>query len=258
MPFEALGEDVLLRILSFCDISTVLAVSTINRPLSRIASSKQLWLSLVLDTKFRDALDLPPPDRQNLAGRSTEELIELVKTAVAGPGAAESFEQLRSSMTATKVEIPLDDTEINLPEDRLLPGARYIFLHCATQQRLCIYDVWNARRVWERPVQAHTMWKIDSVLGGATARVFVVQSAHLPNPHTAVHVEEVDLTTGTSQELFNCSFASTVVRATPCAILGDFLLFMMSSHSDCHDPRAVLVNWRASTFACLPIWAATM
>ncbi|KAJ6461748.1 hypothetical protein C8R45DRAFT_941141 [Mycena sanguinolenta] len=203
MSFEALGEDVLLKILSFCDISTVLEVSTINKPLSRIAFSKQLWLSLVLDTQFRDALDLPPPDRRNLEGRSTEELIELAC---------------------------------------LLPGARYIFLHCATQQRLCIYDVWSARRVWERHVPAHTMWKIDSVLSGATARVFLAQSAHLPNPHTKVHVEEVDLTAGTSQELFNCSFASTVVRGIPWAILGDFLLCMISSHSDFHDPRAVLFD----------------
>ncbi|KAJ6464991.1 hypothetical protein C8R45DRAFT_1174312 [Mycena sanguinolenta] len=226
MPFEALGEDVLLRILSFCDISTVLAVSTINKPLSRIASSKQLWLSLVLDATFRAALDLPPPDREKLECRSTEELIDV-----------------------TSFEVTLDDITIVIdrPLPQLLPGARYLLLHTTTQQRLCIYDVWGSRRLWHRPVQDQ-MWEVDLVPGGA-ARVFLFQSADPPNKST-VQVEEVVLATGASRELFNFGFAGTVFRIMPSAIVGDFLLCtVLHSYSHFNDPTLVLVNWRAPTFA---------
>ncbi|KAJ6465001.1 hypothetical protein C8R45DRAFT_1023735 [Mycena sanguinolenta] len=249
MAFEALGEDVLLRILSFCDISTVLAVSAVNKPLRRIALAKQLWLSLVLDATFRDALDLPPPDREKLECLSTEELIDVVKNAVAGPGSVWNENE------QTTFEVTLDDILLDMgfgfPETHLLPGARYILIHSTTQLRLYIYDVWSSRRVWHSPVQAQTLWRVDLVPGGAIARVFDAQLAVIPDRNT-LHVDEIDLATGASHELFNFSFASTVFRIMPSAIVGDFLLCtVMHSYSHFNVPTLVLVDWRASTFASL-------
>ncbi|KAF7353395.1 F-box domain-containing protein [Mycena sanguinolenta] len=253
MPFEALGEDVLLRIFCFCDISTVLAVSAINKGLRFIALSKQLWLSLVLDPRFRDALDLPPPNREKLECLSTEELITVVKDAVTGPCSIGDSEHDESSVILTSVQIPLDDMEY-LPFVRLLPGARYLLLHSisTTQQRLCIYDFWSARCVWERLEQAHTMCEVDLVPGGAIARVCLVQPGHLPNTQK-VHIEELGLTTGASHELFAVSFTGTIKFGTLCAIVGDFLLgTVLHSHSHFGEAQLVLlIDWRTSTFVSL-------
>ncbi|KAF7353385.1 F-box domain-containing protein [Mycena sanguinolenta] len=225
MPFEALGEDVLLKIFCFCDISTVLAVSAINQALRRIALAKQLWLSLVLDPRFRDALDLPPPDRGQLECLSTKELIAVVENAVTGSGES----SYSSSVATTSFQIPLDDME-DCPEAWLLPGARYILLHSTTQHTLCTYDVWSARRVWERPVQARTLCQVDLVPGGAVTRIFFVQTGD--HPHTCtLHVEEVDLTTGASHELFNLSLGSTIFEATPWATFSLALCCTPPRHS---------------------------
>ncbi|KAF7353401.1 hypothetical protein MSAN_01529100 [Mycena sanguinolenta] len=253
MSFEALGEDVLLEILFFCDVSTVLAVSAINRALRRIALSKQLWLSLVLDQKFRDALELPPPDRKKLECLSTEELIAVVENAVAGPGPlSDSAHDESFSVTETRVRIPLDVVEDgNHPEARLLPGARYLHRRGTTEQRLYIYDVWSARCVWERLVQPRIMYEVDLVPGSAIARLFLVQwGVHLDT--FTLHVEEVDLTAGASHELFNFSLdsiplSSIVFGMTPWAIVGDFLLSPVL-----YSPSLlVLIDWHASTFVSL-------
>ncbi|KAF7353539.1 F-box domain-containing protein [Mycena sanguinolenta] len=248
MPFEALGEDVLLKIFCFCDISTVLAVSAINKALRRIALSKQLWLSLVLDPRFRDALDLPPPDREKLECLSTEELIALVKNALVGPGSLwDSAHDVTCSATLTSIRIPFNYME-DRSGARLLPGARYIFLRSMTQNRLCIYDVWSARCIWEHLAQVYTMCEVDLVPGCAIARVFFVRTED-PNALT-LHVEEVDLTTGASHEVFDFSLDSIVSGVMPWVIMGDFLLATVL-YSRFTDAVLVLINWRASTFVSL-------
>ncbi|KAF7353399.1 hypothetical protein MSAN_01528900 [Mycena sanguinolenta] len=250
MPFEALGEDILLRIFCFCDISTILTVSAINKTLRRIALSKQLWLSLVLDPGFRDALDLPPPDREQLECLSTKDLIAVIKNAVIRPCSIWDFEHDESSMSVlTSVSIPLDEDNRDRLQARLLPGARYILLHSTstTHRRLCMYDVWSARRIWEHLVQVRTMCVVDLVPGCSIARIFFAKSLDYSNPSSPLHVKEVDLNTGASHELFNFSFHSNVFGVTPRAIVGDFLLGIL--HSD--NPKYVLINWRASIFVSL-------
>ncbi|KAF7353435.1 hypothetical protein MSAN_01532700 [Mycena sanguinolenta] len=248
MSFDAFGDDVLLEILFFCDISTVLAVSAarihshrINKSLRRLALWKQLWLSLVLDPRFRDTLELPPPDREKFECLSTEALIAIVKNAVAGPG---SLWEESSYVTMTSFQIPLDYME-DSPECHLLLGARYFLLHSRTQHTLCIYDVWSARHVWECPVQGRTLFQVDLVPGGAIARIFFVQTVDHFNTYM-LHVEEVNLTTGESHEVFNFSIDRIVLGITlrPCAIVGDFLLATLLLSSSVF----VLINWRASTF----------
>ncbi|KAF7328628.1 hypothetical protein MSAN_02474800 [Mycena sanguinolenta] len=257
MPFEGLGEDVLLEVLLFCDISTVLGVSAINKGLRCIALSKQLWLSLVLDTRFRDALELPPRNRERLECLSTEELIAVVKNDVAGPCSIWDPKHDESSVTMTRFQISLNDMEY-IPEEYLLPGAWYILLQSTstTPQRLYIYDVWSAQRVWQRSVQsAHNrkMCRVDLAPGSTIARVFFVQTVDHPSTcDSTLHVEEVNLTTGVSHELFNFSLDGMVSGVKQFDIAGDFLLASME-HSRSINTMAmlVLINWRASTFVSL-------
>ncbi|KAF7353553.1 hypothetical protein MSAN_01545300 [Mycena sanguinolenta] len=257
MSFEALGEDVLLEVLFFCDISTVLVVSAINQALRRIALRKQLWLSLVLDTRFRDALELPPPNGEKLQCLSAEELITVVKNTVTGLGSLWDSKHDESPVTMIRFQIPLSDIEY-LPTAHLLPGARYILLQSTSKapQRLYIYDVWSAQRVWQRSVQTAHSWKVcrvDLAPGSAIARVFFVQTVDHPNAcDRTLHVEEVDLITGVSHELFNFSLDGMVSRVKPFDIAGDFLLAVVEhSRSFYAMAMLLLINWRASTFLSL-------
>ncbi|KAJ6470869.1 hypothetical protein C8R45DRAFT_1014836 [Mycena sanguinolenta] len=249
MPFDDLGEDILLSTLCFCDVYTVLAVSGINKVLRRIALSKQLWLSLVQDSKFCNALELPPLDRDKLQGHSTQKLIDFVKSHRIGPNFRQTSD-MKSFATMTSFKIHLDDLG-DRPEVRILPGARYILFHSVRQKRYSIYDIWNARRVWQHSIQGYTLCQVDLVPNGAIARVFLVQPSgfpHFPHRHAA-HVEEVDLTTGTSHEVFSVTL-STTRFGMPCAIVGDFLLCGMH-HSLFNAAKLFLINWRESTFIFL-------
>ncbi|KAJ6470972.1 hypothetical protein C8R45DRAFT_421613 [Mycena sanguinolenta] len=245
MPFEALGEDILLSILCFCDVYTVLAVSATNKLLRRVALAKQLWLSLVQDSVFRAALDLLPPDRDELESHSTEELIEFVKSTVVGPG-------LPATITHTNYKIPLPELG-NKPVAQLLPGARYILLQNTTREQVYIYDVWSARRVWECPVHTDTICKVDLVPGGALARVLLAQSLNSPNKNR-LHIEEVDLISGISRQVFELGCPQYLVtsRFEKYAIVGEFFLCtMLFSPSLVWHAKKLLVNWRTSAFVDL-------
>ncbi|KAF7367018.1 F-box domain-containing protein [Mycena sanguinolenta] len=237
MPFDVLPEDVLLSILCLCDVYTILTVSAINKSLRHIASSKQLWLSLVQDSTFRAALDLPPPDPEELGSHSTEELIDFVKSSVIGPGPM--WPRGCSSATVTDLELPLDEMG-DRPAFRLLPGARYILLHSITQAKLYIYDVWNARRVWEHAAEDHTICQIDLVPGTSIARVFLAQPVPVDysEQHT-LHIEEVDFTTGLSRQTFELGFPTSSF-GTAYAIVGDYFLCTML-YSLVYDAKIELI-----------------
>ncbi|KAJ6471027.1 hypothetical protein C8R45DRAFT_1015282, partial [Mycena sanguinolenta] len=194
MPFEALGEDILLSILCFCDVYTILAVSAINKPLRGVTLSKQLWVSIVQDSAFRAALELPPPDREDLENQSAEELIDFVKNAV-----------------------------------------------------VYIYDVWNARRIWQCRVQVDTICKVDLVPGGAIARVLLVQPMNYPNKNR-LHVEEVDLISGISRQVFElgCPQYLVISSLAKYDIVGDF--FLCSMQDSRVWPKFILINWQTSAF----------
>ncbi|KAJ6471397.1 hypothetical protein C8R45DRAFT_1014165 [Mycena sanguinolenta] len=248
MPFEDLGEDILLRVLCLCDVHTVLRASAINTRLQRITLSKQLWLSLVQDSTFRAALELPPSDRVELEKHSTEELIHLVQSAVAGP---DSLSNSRSTSTVTETMFRttlLNMGDIKFPFVSLSPSSRYILLHSITRQESYIYDVGSARCVWRRPMPAYTRSNIDDIsVAGDIARVFSAQPLDNHRGY-ALRVEEVDLTSGLTRELFDVG--SITPTPITCAIAGDFVLYTMAHHL-LSGQEIVLVNWRASTYVAL-------
>ncbi|KAJ6470925.1 hypothetical protein C8R45DRAFT_1014901 [Mycena sanguinolenta] len=247
MPFDVLGEDILLSILCLCDVYTVLSVSAINKSLRCIALSKQLWLSLVQDSTFRAALDLPPPDPEELGTHSTEELIDFVKSSVIGPGPM--WPLGCSSATITSLELHLEDMG-DRPAFRLLPGARYILLHSITQSMLYIYDIWSARCVWQHPAEDYTICQVDLVPGTTIARVFLAQPVQVDySAQHTLHIEEIDLTTGLSRQVFELGFP---IRSfgSAYAIVGDYFLCTML-YSLVYDAKIILVNWRISTFVAL-------
>ncbi|KAJ7216740.1 hypothetical protein B0H12DRAFT_1241836 [Mycena haematopus] len=78
MHFHDLAEDVLAQILVSCDIYTVLSFLRVNKSLRRVALSKQLWISLVLDLSLRYFI----PDLNPIHGHTTAQLIAKVKLSI--------------------------------------------------------------------------------------------------------------------------------------------------------------------------------
>ncbi|KAF7367919.1 F-box domain-containing protein [Mycena sanguinolenta] len=253
MPFTDLDEDIILTILRFCDVYRVLTVSAINKAFRRITLTKSLWLSLVQDDAFRSALELPPPNREELEKHSTGELIHLVKTAVNG----------QFSSRTTDYKIYLGDMQMHR-DAHLFEGARYILLRRRDPEELHIYDVWHARRVWTRPTRAQTSFQFYLVPGTAIARVLLGQpglpiggpvmrvldqlSGLQSGGHT-VQIEEVDLTTGISHNVFDLGFVTTSFLSSP-SLVGDVFLWIIPP-SHLVPARLLLVNWRTSAYVVL-------
>ncbi|KAJ7764185.1 hypothetical protein DFH07DRAFT_956203 [Mycena maculata] len=265
MPFAVLGDDILLKILLLCDVYTVLMLSTVstragesrfespltnlqvNKLLRRIALVKQLWLSLINTGAFRRALDLPPSTREELENRSTRKLMDLVKRIVIGPNPwwPSSSPSAIRRYTITS----LADIETNF-DSFVLPGGRYMVLQSHTRENVCIYDIWSNRGVWSYTATSFTNWKFDLVPGSAIARVLVA----VPVERFAHHfrrdicIEEVDLTTGLSREVFSLHFGFKSVST----FSGDFFLYAPPPFKfiDVYGPLMV-INWRASTYVVL-------
>ncbi|KAF7342572.1 hypothetical protein MSAN_02013700 [Mycena sanguinolenta] len=250
MPFADLGDDILLNVLALCDVYRVLTVSAIDKRLRGLTQAKQLWLSLIQDSTFRNILELRPSSREELECLSTRELVDLVKHAVIGPpqwwpgGPSSSRTPAYTITCETGVEHFWGSYV-------LLPGARYIVFGSHSTEDLCMFDIWNGRRVWTFAKENnHTCCAIDLVPGGATARVVVAVAGEYVGRGYYIHVEEIDLTTGASHEVFRLGFATQLHSIS--AIVGDFFLYSpVSSITPFSDVKSVLVNWRESTYVVL-------
>ncbi|KAJ7254954.1 hypothetical protein B0H12DRAFT_1323321 [Mycena haematopus] len=137
-----LNYDVLLRIFSFLDVSSLLQLALVSSACKRMAQSKHVWLALVLDLGCRHLLDLPP--REALLRFSVAQLIDEVKRAVFGPRtwAADSSSApiVRRQMHVTTPSPPSEPT--------LLSGDRHLLVQRGTGCE--IWDFADGRRIWAR------------------------------------------------------------------------------------------------------------
>ncbi|KAJ7817560.1 hypothetical protein B0H13DRAFT_2379595 [Mycena leptocephala] len=238
-PFEALGEDLILIVLSLCDAYTVLSVSATNKPLRQIALAKQLWLSLVHALIFQGVLDLAPHDHEQLDGRSTAELIELVKRGVLRvppePSSRATLQhQLHDDAGATGRVI----------DWLLLPGARYAVVQKWEEVR--IYDVWSGRSVWKQAISLYTTWAIDLLPGGAIAHFLLREFAASPYYNTSV--QEIDLATGLSRQLLS-GYHVHYESGMQSKIVGDYILLTLPPTTP--GQPVALINWRTATYVVL-------
>ncbi|KAJ7693176.1 hypothetical protein B0H17DRAFT_505888 [Mycena rosella] len=60
MKLHDLNEDVLIKVLSYCDVYTVLCATRVNKHVRAIALAKQLWISLLRDLRSRGLIELAP------------------------------------------------------------------------------------------------------------------------------------------------------------------------------------------------------
>ncbi|KAF7367918.1 F-box domain-containing protein [Mycena sanguinolenta] len=232
MPFTDLDEDILLTILRFCDVYRVLTVSAINKALRHIALTKSLWLSLVQDETFRSALELPPPNREELEKRSTGELIHLVKTTVSG----------QFSSRTTDYKIYLGDMQM-YPDAHLFQGARYILLLGRDPEELHIYD----RASYSRSP--------GHLLGGPVMRMLNQLEGFRSGGHT-VQIEEIDLTTGISHKVFDLDFVTTSFLSSPSLVGDVFPLDHAAIALDaCQPPPCQLADVNVKLIPGHVVWA---
>ncbi|RDB30925.1 hypothetical protein Hypma_004927 [Hypsizygus marmoreus] len=78
-----LVDDILLKILTHCDICSALRASQVSWHLYGLVFSREIWLALISDLLRRSFIDLPP--HKDLKTLTTQSLIDLVKHIVLGP-----------------------------------------------------------------------------------------------------------------------------------------------------------------------------
>ncbi|RDB16095.1 hypothetical protein Hypma_003393 [Hypsizygus marmoreus] len=133
-PYESkpmLIDDVVLKVLTFCDIYTVLTASQASKCLHALAFSKSTWLALLSDLHQRSIIDLPPDER--LDTYTITGLIGLVKHIVQGPQSWSPTSAAHNPDPAIRHQIILKPEIQHGPdilswenEPQLLPGGRFV------------------------------------------------------------------------------------------------------------------------------------
>ncbi|KAK7060026.1 hypothetical protein R3P38DRAFT_2495846, partial [Favolaschia claudopus] len=215
VTFQELGEDIVLLILTSCDVSTVLIMGEVNRVLRVWSLRKQLWISLVEELVSRNLVDTP--HRKSLVDHSVPDLIALVKRTVLGPATwleSESGPSLTEEIQVSHTCLPTDSME-------LLSGGRYIFV---------------GRREDS----------IEMLDGGDMAVVCVVVRGK-------ISIIQVCLNTGTSTELAQIQLPAQLrVDGQMISLCGDFVALTVTwvfTATDFSTKRfLLLVDWRRRTY----------
>ncbi|KAJ7364244.1 hypothetical protein DFH08DRAFT_838696, partial [Mycena albidolilacea] len=235
MPFDALDEDILLNVLSLCDVYTTLSVSAVNQSLRRVACVKQLWLSLVHDLAFRGSLELAPAEYEGLEGHSTTELMHLVMRGI------------QATRLPARATLPhhrlafLPSLDQSVTEAKLLRGARYTVLRVPTH--LHVYEVWSGRHIWTQAIEPNTRYSADIARGSDKVRVLLT-------PETGnISLQEVDLATGQSWEVLTFNLPPGAHGSSK--IVDDFFVCVLHPHEN--KLSWLLVNWPAATCIILDL-----
>ncbi|KAF8062433.1 hypothetical protein FPV67DRAFT_271067 [Lyophyllum atratum] len=237
MPLESqafLVDDVLLKIMCFCDIYHVLGLSQANKRFNSLAFSKEVWLAILSDLNARLFVDIPPG--QSLRNFSTGELISLAKRTVEGP---RSWAPLTSAhpIVSRKVTVPHNrgmqySRAVHAPQ--LLPGGHFVLiqsdnlLECwslSKKQVIWSYEpTWTQDALnWPVPLAAEVVDDDRVVLMVIPARI---SAPFIEDRQNSVDVVRLNLITAKSETLVHRRAPDTG-HDNPfsfCRIQGDFAI----------------------------------
>lgn len=194
---HGLVDDVIILILSFCDIAGILAMSEVrlgtikfrsgtqlsaqsSKNFYRLASSKSLWVVAVTDLGHRGFIDRTPG--KDLIDLSKEELANKVKRAVCGPNTWGS-KHSTLAVVSRMIVLPTDAGAREGDSAKLLRGGEYLFhqihevLHC--------WSVAERRIVWTH--------KCTGRLEGASVVAFDVERTEVRNQAVVMTCHNFDL-----------------------------------------------------------------
>ncbi|KAJ6483327.1 hypothetical protein C8R45DRAFT_931938 [Mycena sanguinolenta] len=235
MPFHDLNEDVLTQTLLLSDIYSILSFSRVNKSFRRLALSKHLWFSLVVDLSSRYLI----PNGHAIHDCTTSQLIAKVKYLMCGP---ETWSQ-RSSVPPT---VSFSKTFPPVKNGHVLPGGRYFAGRLGSDNLQC-YDILTGREVWSHTLKNWiTLWAIEMLHDGHTA-IFLFYDF---NPKHEFSIVQVDLTTGISDELSHLEFYARIGGNFDHPIIsGDFLALGLTGME--YDRKIMVVNWRKREYVIL-------
>ncbi|KAJ7871881.1 hypothetical protein B0H14DRAFT_2723305 [Mycena olivaceomarginata] len=146
MHFLDLNYDVLLRTLTFLDVTSIMRCTEVCSAFQRLAQSKHVWLAVVYNLGRQNLLSLPP--RDTLPGYSATQLIQEVKRAVFGPWTwAPTSSQ--APVVRRRIHVSMSGPSTSSAcEPTLLFGDRHLLVKRGTGCE--IWDVAENRPVWAR------------------------------------------------------------------------------------------------------------
>ncbi|KAK7055987.1 hypothetical protein R3P38DRAFT_3566243 [Favolaschia claudopus] len=175
------GEDLLIKILSFCDVYTVLLVSRVDKFLHQISLTKQLWVHLLRDLVLRGLIRRP--SEAELDEYCTRDIMHEIKRIVCGP-----------ETWAPESTLP-PTIHRQLFTMQLIPGGTHAILQ--TSGFIGLYEVQNGKCIWQKASERGSIG-VDLIERGQKVRVAVVPGKFSPNACIELHK-------GESLEVFSIS-----------------------------------------------------
>ncbi|KAJ6536448.1 hypothetical protein DFH09DRAFT_1179015 [Mycena vulgaris] len=249
MLLHDLNEDVLVEILSYCDVYTALSTALVNKDLRVIALAKQLWISFLRDLESRGMIDLAPGEE--FEKQTTQDLIDEVKRIVLGP---KTWSPAWSAPPVLKRQSVLpfecESSGSGILDIRLLPGGRYFAVHQGASLKFFDAATGKSALSYTHSDSIH-YWSIDMSAGIHTGVLILVgpDIQNVGSNTNALDVVEVNLKSGQSDTLTRCPLPTTATYLSP-VVLGDF--FAISFELEFQAPGLVLVvNWRSDEYVLL-------
>ncbi|RDB30465.1 hypothetical protein Hypma_007000 [Hypsizygus marmoreus] len=193
-PMTQLIDDIILIVLTFCDICAVLAASQASRNLHALAFSQKVWRALVGDLCRRFFLDIPLGAR--LDDSSTDELVNLVKRIVHGPRSWTASKGSSQHGPTVMLQTLLKPETLHGPgivawpnQAQLLPGGAFVF-----------YENWGKLECWA--VETKKLIWTYAEEGTRWLDTFAVEATN-GDYRNVIEILHLDLNTGNSRRLFN-------------------------------------------------------
>ncbi|KAJ7495218.1 hypothetical protein FB451DRAFT_1477804 [Mycena latifolia] len=230
-----LGEDVLVQVLSLCDLYTILIISLVDRYLRSLILVKQLWLNLIRDLDSRYLIELPPG--LILKHKTTVELIDLVKRIIIGP----------RTLARTSSSRPTIIEELVLPSGPWTPSVRVKLVHGGRRVMIIgltaleLWDISPPRRIWFRP--DHVISVGAGVVDNRNRVTVYLVYRRPPGAWDTLEVLQVDLGTAEVHPSFTCRLEFHNAFWDPC-IRGDLVAVPMRGRQ---QEAVGLMNWREQT-----------
>ncbi|CAK5275320.1 unnamed protein product, partial [Mycena citricolor] len=179
LTFHDLNEDVVLRVLSFCDVYTVLTFSTLNRHSHSLTQSTTLWLALAanLGAYFSDAKIAA------LRRLPRNGIIEELKKLVCGPAA------ISGDLTLTEHSLPDPTGAVDgWTKCKVLPGGEFIMLD-NIDALTCVWRQ-TGEIVWRKATLCLWAYEMDQDSAGDIHLAVLTIGDGGANPYmTVVHLQ---------------------------------------------------------------------
>ncbi|KAK7055992.1 hypothetical protein R3P38DRAFT_1373754 [Favolaschia claudopus] len=241
---QDVGEDLLIKILSFCDVYTVLLVSRVDKFLHQISLTKQLWVHLLRDLGSRGLIRRP--SEAEIDEYSTRDIMHEIKRIVCGPEtwAPESIQP--PTIHRQVVFHPGIDMDEIFGMPLLIPGGTHAILQ--TSGFIGLYEVQNGKCIWQciwQKASERGSIGVDLIERGQKVRVAMVPGKFSPN--AKIMICEIDLHKGESLEVFSVSMPMGNFSGDLwwCKDLrGEYMIIHIYSLGMPGGHIFVLVNWR--------------